>query len=737
MADKDSATGDPHWACSLSAIAYTASIFGIGVVPMMLNGSILIFLIFWFVFQVYPSIEDTIRLIDFQIPNLEHSSQLLQNPASNDLQRIQLKRISSQLDNISSTLKWPLPWSMVAFVSVVTIISVGTYYLIRPQIPEKMVQDQIFFNSADSTSDQISDSLFLTDIKLRVNPPDYTGGKSYASTAPDVKVLEGSTIKIISSYNLEKVTSQLKINNVIFNGTRKPDGFHHDFSAKDHLIYQLSAKDDFLHYESPYHIIEIIPDAPPDVKVLGIPQYQRFDWEQNASIIFNIDVGDDHGLTETFLSITLTEGDGESIRFREQRIDLLEAENQKKLSLSYELSGGEFNMHPGNELYFHVEARDNHPGRTQITRSNTYFFAINDTSEVAFSLAGDLGADIMPTYFKSQLQLIIDTEKLIAESGKLPKEVFNSESNELAYEQKQLRLRYGQFMGEEDDSGLELTSEVMEESESLENHDHDHDHQNLSLLQRFGHDHDHENETGQFLDRGTDPHAGHDHEEEEGEEDPLKAFLHLHEDEETATFYTVSLKAKLRSAMNEMWDAELYLRMYRPAQSLPYQYKALKLLKEIKNHARIYVQRVGFEPTPINEQDARLTKTPENLSTERKILNDKRKIKYPGIHDLIKAIERNGYTDTKNISTSTWTSAGNDLAQLSIENPGSYLYQLNAIQLLQNNDQNDSTVSNVLQRLVLDLSSIVKEDITSPGLSGSNDDDLEDAYWKALKKLNR
>jgi hypothetical protein len=66
-----------------------------------------------------------------------------------------------------------------------------------------------------------------------------------------------------------------------------------------------------------------------------------------------------------------------------------------------------------------------------------------------------------------------------------------------------------------------------------------------------------------------------------------------------------------------MWDAELHLRMYEPEKSLPYQYKALALIQEIKNSARIYVHRIGFDPPPIKEE-VRLTGKIEDVTNYQK-----------------------------------------------------------------------------------------------------------------------
>ena len=65
-----------------------------------------------------------------------------------------------------------------------------------------------------------------------------------------------------------------------------------------------------------------------------------------------------------------------------------------------------------------------------------------------------LGVDLMPEYFRSQRQIIIDSEKLLREKKGIAKETFNARSNSLAYDQKVLRLRYGEFLGEEFESGI-------------------------------------------------------------------------------------------------------------------------------------------------------------------------------------------------------------------------------------------------------------------------------------------
>ena len=198
-------------------------------------------------------------------------------------------------------------------------------------------------------------------------------------------------------------------------------------------------------------------------------------------------------------------------------------------------------------------------------------------------MEGGLGVDLMPDYFRSQRQIIIETEKLIADraAGRIATQDFKSLSNELGYDQKALRIKYGALLGLEDEEASAVPAEMAPEAtveayfqheENEEFRDDSHEHGEL--------DHDHEEEGTVFsrmLDDAYNQGHDHDHADENplAEEDPLSAYMHAHDDSEEATFYAEGLKAKLRYALDQMWDAELYLRLYSPAESLPYKYDSL------------------------------------------------------------------------------------------------------------------------------------------------------------------
>jgi hypothetical protein len=661
------------------------------------------------------------------VPELDHTAQILDETPSSELMEIQKNRAQSVLQDSIDKLTYPLPWPMVGFTVALTLITAGLFFLLQESrsvatphpILESLVADSL---ASDLTS---PDSLFLEELVITVQPPAYTGEASFISKSFDFTAPEGSKIALNGHSSIENTTYAIHLNGKPVQIKTIAQTFSSNFFLKQKTIYQILLTSGDRQFQSPFRVIDVRKDLPPTISKLDIPQYQRFNYQDNPTILVEIGLTDDYGLTDAYIMATVTQGSGESIRFQQQKLNFDKPITGKAQSVSTTLSAVQFDMEPGNELYFHIEAIDNKRPTSQITKTSTYFFAIIDTTEVAFSLAGDLGVDLMPAYFKSQLQLIIDTEQLISEKTSLKKSDFNTRSNELGFEQKQLRLRYGQFMGEEEDAGLEVTQVELEESSSNQV-----DPQGSNVLQEFGHDHDHENEEGAWMDKGTETH---NHETTE-EESPLEAYLHLHEDEETASFFSISLKAKLRAALNEMWDAELYLRMYQPQKSLPYQYKAQKLLKEIKNHARIYVKRVGFEPIPINEAKIRLSKEPEGTEAQNFKIAKRKTNDYPAISALLNLLNtvRQGQV---NINSDIWQSAGREVATVFLTSPGQWVTELNVIQLLSQKEVLDEKDIYAISVLSPKLYGLLGSDQDQPSVSAMSANKLEQEFIQSSTNL--
>lgn len=547
------------------------------------------------------------------------------------------------------------------------------------------VEQRIAFKPLDSI--EISNEApQLEHQKLLIRYPSYTRIGTISTTNMNVKALEGSilTWKLKFDRPIQSVVLESSNDD---HSMRKSDGeYSHQMLLSTAGFYNFNFEAlDGASYQSELYALEMFKDERPTVDIQKLKQFTSFDFDEDKTIAFETMITDDYGIMDAHIIATVSKGEGESVKFREQRLHfnnaLLKGSKNQKLSKRIDLD--EMGMEPGDELYFYIAVTDNKEPKANTTRSETYFAVIRDTLSSQFAVEGTMGADLMPDYFRSQRQLIIDTEKLIANKSKLPQKEFNFTSNELGFDQKALRLKYGEFMGDEAESGIQVAEAVTEETEEEEN--------NEDPLSEYTHDHDGSNEHN-LVD--------HEHEEEgedEQEEDPLESYLHNHDDPEESTLFTQSLKSKLRQAMTEMWDAELYLRLYTPEKSLPYQYRALKLIQEIKNSARIYVHRIGFDPPPIKE-DKRLTGELEEVVSFQKQVDLAVPEEFPFMKKAVERLEQlTQGRPSEEADKNLFSAAGNELAALAILEPGKYLKTLQQLKWM--SDSNEYATSQLYEVL--------------------------------------
>jgi hypothetical protein len=219
----------------------------------------------------------------------------------------------------------------------------------------------------------------------------------------------------------------------------------------------------------------------------------------------------------------------------------------------------------------------------------------------------------MPAYFRSQRQLIIDTEALIGERASLDSQGFADRSDELGVDQRILRLRYGQFLGEELGGGA---THPPEGAGAVDHADSAQDDGAANPSQPA----DHDDVPPERAPAGF------------GEEsDVVAEFGHVHDEEEAATLFDPQTRDLLRAALDEMWQAELHLRQAEPDRALPYEYKALDYIKQVQQAERIYLERVGLELPQLDET--------RRLSGDRADLSD-RGAPPPGADDEDSTIPR-------------------------------------------------------------------------------------------------
>ncbi|MDT7827397.1 tryptophan-rich sensory protein [Pricia sp. S334] len=592
------------------------------------------------------TLERIVSYVDAHSDAMQHSTGLLllpENQLSNlaRLQRHDINRTLSQSRNqLRPQVSFRAALAVFALFAVLAFVGYTFDWTDTFQSTREHPDTQkLSFQPLDSSNLKKIPPV-LTSQKLTIRPPSYTKLKPTHQSKMPIRALKGSRV----FWNLQ---FDAPVDSVVWESpeerramTASENGYSHSTVLQTSGFYNFGFTDtNGASYRSELYAIEVYEDEPPVVDVRSPKVLVSFAPTGKKIVDVKVSLSDDYGLQDVYIVATVSKGKGESVKFREERLSFDGKLNNepKRQDLGKQIDLDQLGMDAGDELYFYIGATDNKRPRPNTTRSETFFAVIEDSVSDQFAVESTMGADLMPAYFRSQRQLIIDTEKLIADRDNMPTEKFNATSNALGADQKMLRLKYGQFMGDESDSGIQGGPITLdgdpEVGTSQENHSDDDD-----PTAAYTHNHDADEEHSA---------VGHSHEGEEGEEEsPLENYLHNHDNPEESTLFTQSLKSQLRQAMNQMWDAELQLRLHHPQKSLPFQYRALKLLQDIKNSSRIYVHRIGFDAPPIKES-SRLTGDIASVGTVHTQENREESMTYPAIRKAVERLEiliQNGKT---------------------------------------------------------------------------------------------
>lgn len=659
-------------------------------------------------------------------PELKESSDLLTKDSSTltTLEQIQLNRIDSEINKLQVTLPHQLPQSAIAVILAAALFF-GATKISLPSDTKPTTSNQQQTTPVTPLDPSIK-SVFIT-----TTPPSYTQLPKTEFNQLSFNAVEGSqvvwTITFHQPIQRAKLTTTTGDSIIV---TSPADRIQFKHTLTTSILYRINWTINGESHSSDYHRIDVKADQVPAVSIKDLPQFTRLGWGEKKIVEVTSDVQDDYGLTAAHVIATVSKGSGESVKFREEKIPFSSPSKVtgKKITGKLTLDFRKLGMDPGDEVYFYVEAFDNKQPQGQRNRTDTYFIALQDTTKQEMVMDEGLGVDLMPDYFRSQRQLIIDTEKLLADqkAGKVTKHQFNSTSNELGYDQKVLRLRYGQFMGEEFETSIGQ-AEAHEAEENLEKKEGE------DIVKQYGHQHDTENEHNLVPDKKGQEKDGHNHEEDK--EDPLAAYKHNHDSEEEATFFTQSIKAKLRAALNLMWDSELKLRMYTPKESLPTQYQILKLLKEIAQDSRIYVHRMGFDPPPLKEEK-RLTGSLEEVKPgriENKLADDP---EYPAIRTALTDISTALLNETIVLSDQQRTNlhaAGDELATLALKLPGNYLKPLSDLKLIAENKIAADEIRPKLEDIQRAFWAVLPNEAPSPTQRGFGAHPLDAKFLEEIK----
>jgi hypothetical protein len=556
------------------------------------------------------------RHLDRSSPALEDSAELLVVDESglSPVQRLQRERTRRALDQLVAPAlphrawRWGLGYSGAAAVAALVLALWPGTGQPRARVGGDAPQSS-------------SRPLRVGEVEITVSPPAYTRLPPRRGRHWDVEAPAGSRVtwRVGLSPGAAGAVVTAEGDSLSLPGS---------LEAERSLLYFVTLRDSSgRSSSSDFHQLTVFPDAAPTVTVLAPEPRTSVAPGAPAAVALKVLVGDDYGVAETRIVATLTTGQGEGVKFRERILDFERTLPRPAASardrrpgalLERTLDARALGLGPGDELYFYVRARDNRAPRANETRSETFFITLLDTASALVADFSGMGVSLVPEYFRSQRQIIIDTERLLADRPRLDDAQFRARSENIGLDQHALRLRYGEIVGDE----------VVE-----------------------------------------------------GDADPAER--HEHDIEDNATRLAPQVKATLQASLAQMWEAELRLRTHDPRGALPFEHRALALLKEVQQAARVYVRRVGLEPPPLEPDRKRLTGDVSAVGRPRVTRDVESRDSLPAVRAAL-AIVRRHLAGAAPVAgdVAALERAGRELAPLAIQDPGRHLATVRGLRAL-------------------------------------------------------
>ncbi len=534
-----------------------------------------------------------VRRLDTLSADVEDSTDLLLGSSTqgSPVQLLQRERVLARLRQ-HPPLRIPraaMPRFVLPLGGVLGVLVLAAVFLrtgggipqgsIEPATPDAATRSQTVIRSA----------------RLAIEAPAYTGLPPRTESALEVKAAEGS--KLRWQIHFEPEPDAVKF---VFHDGREmalandADGWHAEATLGESTLFRIVVSGAPALAEDRLYRLDAIVDQAPQIKVTAPDKTLTELAAGQRQWPLDFEVADDYGIGDARLMVTLAQGSGEQVTVSEHS-EILRADSgddPRHRRYRRQLDLATLGFAKGDDLIVRLVVTDNRHPQGNESRSAGYI--LRWPADLGSESEGVEGIvqKVLPAYFRSQRQIIIDTETVIDEQPGLAADRFLARSDSIGVDQKILRLRYGQFLGEEFESG------GRKEHAAEETHD-DTPTQQDALVE----DHDH----GQGAESATDFGK---------EANVLAEFGHTHDHAEAATLLDPATRKILKSALAEMWQAELHLRQGEPRKALPFENRALGFIKQVQQSTRIYLARVGLELPPVDES--------RRLSGERKGVRDRR-----------------------------------------------------------------------------------------------------------------
>ncbi|HEX8608142.1 MAG TPA: DUF4175 family protein, partial [Pedobacter sp.] len=424
-----------HWStarliesCIISlAISLTISAFGIfigGIAYYWVISLFFIVLLLLSFLNNFWRIDErkVVNFLDLNYPALEESAGLFIKDEEDltGLEILQKQKIGAVLNQV----KVPFFPDKKIYTGVGVLCLSILAYALAFIVPSE--SSPTFHNTANQASTKpgivVNIPPTVANLEIFVTPPAYTRSLARSQEELYLKVESGAVVEWKVLMNKPVKVLKFIFNNndqmILRAAATTPNEWRLKRKITEQGFYQMEIDG----VKSDLYQIEIIPDLPVRIKVNSPRQHTIVDVGQPQRTTLKVSLIDDYGISSAYIAATMASGKGEGVSFTEKKLTFdHNFNNRLQADLVKVIDFKSLGMKPGDELYFYVSATDNY---NQTSRSDVYFVSIVDTTEL-MSLAGmSNGVNLVPEYFRSQRQIIIDTEKLLKEQSTIPDQQF-------------------------------------------------------------------------------------------------------------------------------------------------------------------------------------------------------------------------------------------------------------------------------------------------------------------------
>ena len=512
-----------------------------------------------------------VRRLNARESSLEDSAGLLFADSDlSALERLQANRIAARvaaIDPASLADGWSRRAIALAWTLGALVLAAIVYWQAQASAPPPLAP------AASSTQAAPGDPR-LTGQRVRIVPPAYTGLPARYATSLDIRAPAGSRIEWTLAFAPQPASAAVQL----VGGQRLPlargdEGWGASLRLDVPSLYRITAQG--MDAAQPSHRLEPIADEPPQVRVIepasGFVTMQP--GQRSWRVVF--EASDDYAVDPLArLTVTTAIGQGENVRFNERSQTVRGTGDPRRRRFVVDLPLASYGLEPGSDLVAQLTIADTRAPGPQVVRGPGVILRFPAPQPAQAEGLDLMAKQQMPAYFRSQRQVIIDTEALIKQRGKLSDEEFMMRSDTIGVDQRLLRLRYGQFVGMEAEEAPRPPMPTSDKEAPAEPEHYDGD----------GHDHGDAPESPVFGDLGN----------------ITAEYGHVHDESEAATLLDPDTRKLLKLALDAMWDAELNLRSGRPEAALPFENTALNYIKQVQQATRIYLPRIGSQQPPID-----------------------------------------------------------------------------------------------------------------------------------------